>query len=48
LEQLCGQTLANYQRGNTVMSDLGLDAALTSQAGLYNILSDSTSGFGSH
>ena len=45
LEQLCNASLAVYQRGNTVMSDLGLDAALTTQSGVYNSLSDSISGF---
>ncbi|HEX2594755.1 MAG TPA: hypothetical protein VHL34_24845 [Rhizomicrobium sp.] len=44
LDQMAGQFLSIYQRSNTVMSDLGLDAALTSQAGVYNILSDSSSG----
>lgn len=38
---LAAKSLAVYQRGNTVMTDLGLDAALTSQAGVYNILTDS-------
>jgi len=45
LDRLCGQFLALYQRGNTPMSDLGFDPALTVQAGVYNILSDSISGF---
>jgi len=47
LDQMCNQTLAVYQRGNTTMTDLGLDPALTSQAGIYNILFDSASGWGS-
>jgi hypothetical protein len=46
LDSLCNKTMAVYQRGNTVMSDLGLDAALTSQAGVYDILSDSMRNFG--
>lgn len=45
LDRMCGQFLALYQRGNTSMTDLGLDPALTVQAGVYNILSDSLSGF---
>ncbi len=45
LDRMCDKFLALYQRGNTVMSDLGMDPALTSQAGVYNILSDSLSGF---
>ncbi len=44
LEQMAANTLAVYQRGNTTMVDLGLDAALTSQAGIYNILSGSIEG----
>jgi hypothetical protein len=44
LQRLADRTLAVYQRGNTVMTDLGLDPALTAQAGVYNILSDSSSG----
>ncbi len=44
MEQKKNNALAVYQRGNTVMSDLGMDPALTDTAGLYNILSDSTSG----
>ncbi len=45
MEQKKNTSLAVYQRGNTVMADLGFDAALTDQAGLYDILSDSVSGF---
>ena len=37
--------LATYQRGNTSMTDLGMDPALTSTSGVYNILSDSLNGF---
>jgi len=44
LEQMANQFLAVYQRGNTVMVDLGMDPALTEQAGVYNILSDSVTG----
>lgn len=46
LEQLCNRTLATYQRGNTAMTDLGIDPALSQQAGVYNILSDATTGWG--
>ena len=43
LEQMANQFMAIYQRANTVMTDLGLDAALTSGAGVYNILTDTVS-----
>ncbi len=46
LEQMAGSFLSIYQRGNTVMSDLGMDPALTdSQIGVYNIISGSVSGY---
>ncbi len=45
LDKMCDKALAVYQRANSVMTDLGLDAALTAQGGVYNILSDSSSGF---
>jgi hypothetical protein len=45
MQQDADQALAIYQRGNTKMVDLGMDAALTSNGGgLYNILSDGYSG----
>lgn len=44
LKKLAGDFLAVYQRGNTVMTDLGMDPGLTSQVGVYNILSDAISG----
>lgn len=46
LEQMCNQFLAVYQRANTPMTDLGLDSALIDQPGVYNILSDSVTGWG--
>lgn len=46
LDQMCDKFLAVYQRGNASMTDLGLDVALTAQAGVYNILSDSIQGQG--
>ncbi len=49
MEQKKNASLALYQRGNTQMSDLGLDPALTDgPGGIYNILSGSVSGFGNH
>ncbi len=44
-EKICDKALSVYQRANSVMTDLGLDAALTAQGGVYNILSDNSSGF---
>jgi len=46
LDKACRRFLSIYQRANTIMVDLGLDPALTAQAGVYNILSDSPVGFG--
>lgn len=46
MEQMRNQFLSVYQRANTVMTDLGTDPALTSQAGVYDILSGSLIGFG--
>jgi hypothetical protein len=45
LEQMAGSFLALYQRGNTAMADLGMDPGLTAQSGVYNIISDTISGF---
>lgn len=45
-DQMAGQFIALYQRSNTVMVDLGMDPGLTPQGGVYNILSDSSSGYG--
>lgn len=44
--QMADQFMAIYQRGNTKMADLGMDAALTGSVGLYNIESDAFNGFG--
>jgi hypothetical protein len=44
LQRDCDQYLSIYQRSNTKMSDLALDAALTTQAGIWNILTDGMSG----
>jgi hypothetical protein len=44
LDQMANAALANYQRGNTTMTDLGLDPSLTSRTGVYNIFSDSIEG----
>lgn len=45
MDAMYNSLLANFQRANTVMVDLGLDPALTAQGGVYNILSDAISGF---
>jgi hypothetical protein len=45
MDALYNALLANFQRANTVMVDLGLDPMLTEPSGVYNILSDSISGF---